>query len=192
VSYTTKAHRTKRLPALEEILALWKVSQSPNEGLVYTRRRVAHGEESPILLGAGLAELIAEFERRRQSAKTTSADARWRIRNDIVRDAGGLTYDQINNEFRRVAKQLGWPSAATLKDFRHLFATCLANGDMPECERRFLLGHGPGRDAIQVYTHMNQIAGHYRSIAKTQWSEVLKLIRDKVKLETCATLLEAD
>ncbi len=181
LSYITKGMRDKRLPLLDVVAALWRVSHLDRQtGLVYVRRKVAADRQSYTLAGASLQELIDEFDRRCGGSKVTSAIGRQRIRDDLIRDAGGLTYEQINNEFHRVAKPLGWPSAATLKDFRHLFATSLANGGLQEHERRYLMGHAPGRDAIHIYTHLNELAEHFRTAAESQWSDMLRVIRTKV------------
>ena len=57
-----------------------------------------------------------------------------------------------------MACRLDWPKAATPKDFRHLFATVMANGGLPEHMLRYLLGHAPDRDATHAYTHLDQLA----------------------------------
>ncbi|MCC6681236.1 MAG: hypothetical protein IT445_10095 [Phycisphaeraceae bacterium] len=94
----------------------------------------------------------------------------------MMREAGALDYDRIQREFRSVSCRLRWPAAATLKDFRHLFSTAMANGGVPEHERRYLMGHAPGRDAIVRYTHFNKLAEHYRLAVRQELSEVLARI----------------
>ena len=148
--------------------------------MLYVRRPVAEGRESPPLLGRGLEELAAEFERRSRQAAASSAAGRLRLRDGIIRDAGGLSYDRIAGEFGRVARAIRWPKSATLKGFRHLFATTVANGGLAEHERRYLMGHAPGRDAIHVYTHLNELADHYRAVAEDLWSGVLEVIRTRI------------
>ena len=72
-----------------------------------------------------------------------------------------MSYHNIDDEFQRVRRRLGWPQAATLKDFRHLFSTCLENAGMPQYYRRYLMGQSPGRDAIVTYTHLNELRQRY-------------------------------
>ena len=67
-----------------------------------------------------------------------------------------------------------------MKGFRHLFATVVANGGLAEHERRYLMGHAPGRDAIHVYTHLNELADHYRAVAESRWFGVLEVIRARI------------
>ena len=181
LAYTTKGQRDKRLPLLDGIAELWNTAQpGGNCGLVLVRRTVASGSESPPLLGNSLNQLIHEYERHCEQAKATSAAAKQKIRDGVIRDAGGLTYDLVNGEFHRIARRLKWPARATLKDFRHLFATVLANGGMPEHERRYLMGHAPGKEAIVTYTNMDRLADHYRCAVEREYAALLTILRSRV------------
>jgi integrase len=182
LGHVTKGLRDKRVPLLDEFAALWQVPNGDRQsGLVYVRRNVVEGVDMPALAGASLANLIGEFHCRCQTAGGITAAQRQRIRDTILREAGALTYDVINGEFRRLAKRLKWPSDATLKDLRHLFSTCLANGGLPEHERQYLLGHAPGCAAINVYTHVNELDEHYRAVVGDRFSGVLDIIRKRVR-----------
>ena len=180
LAYVTKGRRDKRLPLLDEIAALWRIDEGDGSGLLFVRRAVASGRDSAPLFGWSLDRLIREFDRRREQAGTRSAVAIRKIRGGVIRDAGGLTYDLIDSEFRRVARKLAWPARATLKDLRHNFATSLANGGMPEHERRYLMGHTPGRDAIVTYTHVNRLAEHYRRAVEQEYGSLLAILRSRV------------
>jgi integrase len=181
LGYTTKGRREKKLPLLDVISRLLTMeSDSPDQGLLYLRRSAAQGQEAPPLMGRSLAQLTEEYAGRCARSGATTAAAKEKVRREIIREAGGLGYDRIGGEYRRIAKHLSWPRAATLKDFRHLFATTMANGGIPEHERRYLMGHAPGRGSIHVYTHMNQLAEHYRAISETQWAGVLEVIRERL------------
>ena len=79
----------------------------------------------------------------------------------MLRDAGGLDYDQVQSEFAKLAGMLGWPASATLKDLRHLFASTLNNASVPEGYVRYLMGHAPGKAALVAYTHLDQLRRHY-------------------------------
>lgn len=182
LAYVTKGARHKRVPLVAELACLLGMSQATTQGgLLFLRRRVAEGRQKPPLLSCGLAELTAEFERRCAQANAKTAADKQKIRDELVRDAGGLNYDLIDGEFRRVARKLKWPTAATLKDFRHLFATSLANGGMPEHERRYLMGHAPGRDAINIYTHLNAIDEHYQAVVASQWQGILDVLGQRTE-----------
>jgi hypothetical protein len=77
---------------------------------------------------------------------------------------------------------LGWPAAATIKDLRHLCNTALANGRMPEHERRYLLGQEPGKGVIVRYTHFNKLAEHYQQAVEHELAPVLQVLRRRVPL----------
>jgi intergrase/recombinase len=97
-----------------------------------------------------------------------------------MHDAGSLTYKLIQGEFAQLANKLGWPAAATLKDLRHLFSTALANAGMPEHERRYLLGHEPGRGAVVHYTHLNKLSEHYHSAVDQELAPALVVVRRRL------------
>ncbi len=182
LDYTTKGRRNKRLPLLPELKALLLRGETNSKpvGLVYQRRAVAAGQERPPLAGMSLADLVAAFEQRRRKAGVMDAFAAAKLRDAVLADVGGTSYDAIQGEFRRVARALEWPTQATLKDFRHLFGTALANGGMPEHERRYLLGHAPGNEAIVTYTHLNKLAEHYRHAIEQELDPALAVLRRRV------------
>lgn len=162
LAYLTKGRREKRLPllpALKTVLAPLLTLQP--SGVLYLRRGVIGGKEKPPLVGASLDHLVHEFQRRCALKAAHTAVDRQRIRDQVLHDAGGIDYDQIVGEFSKLARSLGWPKEATLKDFRHLFATCLENAGMPEHYRKYLLGHSPGRAASVHYTHLNEIRDRF-------------------------------
>ena len=91
-----------------------------------------------------LKALASEFQRRCAAPGNRTAAGRRRIRDRLLHDAGGINYDHIVTEFSKLARALKWPRSATLKDFRHLAATCLENSGMPEHYRKFLLASRRG------------------------------------------------
>jgi integrase len=120
------------------------------------------------LAGASFLALVKEFQRRSAAGGIHTAADRRRLRDQLLHDAGGINYDHIVAEFGKVARALKWPQPATIKDFRHLVATCLENAGMPEHYRKFLLGQSPGRAAIVVYTHLNEIRQRFEeAVGKT-------------------------
>jgi integrase len=104
LAYVTKGRRDKRFPLIAPLQALLEPrAGGPNQGLLFLRRN-AEGTERPSLLGASLAELATEFAIRSQQTQST-AENRHRCRNSVLRDAGAIDYDLLENEFRRVARQ---------------------------------------------------------------------------------------
>lgn len=173
LAYVTKGRREKRLPLVSPVAGLLApAATTPQSGLLFLRRAVLEGREQPSLLGATADELEAEFERRCRKAGRSSAKDRIQVRDAVLRDAGGLSYDQVAGEFALLARQLGWPAAATLKDLRHLAATSFENAGMPLFSRRYLLGQSPGRGAIVSYTHINELRRHYEEAAAEELADL--------------------
>lgn len=165
LEYFTKGRRDKRLPLIVPVESLLAPSHASDHtgGLLFVRRPVAEGRERPSLLHQPLERLVAVFEGRCQKRSSASVGQRHAMRDEIVREAGGIDYDHVEGEFHRLARRLGWPAKATLKDFRHLFSTLLQNGGMAEFYRRYLMGHSPGRAAIGAYTHLNDLRTQYQT-----------------------------
>jgi integrase len=162
LAYLTKGRRDKRLPLIAPLAPLLETgAQTIAKGLLFSRRRAIEGRERPPLLGASLDQLAQEFEDRCSREKTLSAALRVRVRDSVLRDAGALDYDHVEHEFRNIARRLGWPQAATLKDFRHLFASAMENAGMPIFYRKYLMGQAPGREAIVAYTHLDELKQRY-------------------------------
>jgi integrase len=160
LAYLTKGRRDKRVPIVEPLAPLFAPSSGvPEQGLLFLRREVLAGRHKPPLIGSSLPELQARFEERCRAH--VMAQERIRLRDHLLRDAGALRYDDIQHEFHKLARNLGWPAGATLKDFRHLFASTLESAGMPEYYRRYLMGHAPGRAAIVTYTHLSDLREHY-------------------------------
>ena len=168
--YTTKGNRNKKLPLVSAIRPLIDPAPgAPPRGLLFLRRRVVSGREKPSLASASLDELAVEFTRRCAEAGTVHTRDRLRVRNGLMRDAGAVTLKTVEREFAEVAGGLGWPRRATANDFRHLFATTLENGGMPEHYRKYLMGHSRGRAAIVRYTHLNEVRARYEAAVEREW-----------------------
>ncbi len=177
----TKGRRDKRFPLPERLEPFWEVLRDGRDkGLLHERRAVAEGREQVPLRDASLAELISEYRARcdRKNAKTAAERAR--VREGVLRDAGGLDYDHMQGEFTKVTNGLGWPAAATLKDLRHLFATTLNNAGVPEGYVRYLMGHAPGKAALVAYTHLDQLRRHYSAALEQEWAPLLDAINQRV------------
>jgi integrase len=177
LNYSTKGRRDKRFPLTSPVAdLLLPAIATRREGPLYTRRNLAVNDAQTPLLGASLATLTSEFERRCAADREQTAERRQMTRDALLRAAGGLTYDDIEGEFRAVHRQLGWSAQATLKDFRHLFSTCLENAGTPEHYRRFLMGHSPGKAAIVTYTHLNELKKRYEEAVQRELQPLVNAV----------------
>ena len=139
---------------------------------------------------ASLADLITEFRRRTACSGSPDSSARLHLRDQLFREAGGLNYDDISHEFQTLARQLRWPPQATLKDFRHAFATMLGNSPLAEAYKKYLMGQSPGPAALHAYTHLNQLREQFQAAVGGAWAELLAAINQapgnsKVTLAPC-------
>jgi integrase len=162
LDYLTKGHRDKRFPIPPNLRHVLIPTGADQEGLLFIRRETGFGSRKAPLYGASLADLCDEYQRRCRLRAASSAVGRQTIRDEILRAAGGLNYDQIQHEFQGLARQLGWPRQATLKDLRHLFSTALENSGVAEFYRRYLMGHALGKTPIVTYTHLNQLQSQFQ------------------------------
>jgi hypothetical protein len=80
-----------------------------------------------------------------------------------------------------LARRLGWPPQATLKDLRHLFATTLNNAALPESYRRYLMGQSPGKAALVAYTHLNELRQHFTAAAGRVRQSLLTALTQRVQ-----------
>jgi hypothetical protein len=174
----TKGRSDKSLPLVDELAPFWDVLAGGRAaGLLLDRRAVLEGHEAAPLRGLPLPDLIAEYRRRCAQAGAQGAAGRRAVRVGLLRDAGGLNYDDVEGEFRRLAARLGWPRAATLKGFRHLFATGMNDAGMPDAHRRYLLGHSPGRAAVAAYTHLSGVREIYAGVLRGAWAPLAEAVR---------------
>ena len=100
LGYLTKGRRDKRFPIPPRLQHIWSPAGPTGQGLLFTRRGTDDCGSDVPLYGASYAELSVQFQRRCQAAPTASAAARQSIRDQVIRDAGGLNYDQLEHEFQ--------------------------------------------------------------------------------------------
>jgi len=177
IFYKTKGRRDKRFPLLPCLLALWDdiLSQRP-QGLLFQRRGVLEGREKVPLRHVSLQRLAQEFETRCSKVSSLGAAKKLQIRDAVLKDAGGLNYDHIEAEFKKVARTLNWQPGSTVKDCRHLFSTLLENAGIPEYYRRYLMGQAPGKAAIVNYTHLNKVKEHFERAVRREFGPITTAI----------------
>jgi len=179
--YTTKGKRNKTLPMMDVSRALLLPPIDAGlAGPLFLRRRVLSGQEGAPLSTASRAETAAEFSRRCVVAGAEHMKDRLRVRAQVMRDAGAITYKTVEREFQKVARKLNWPREATAKDFRHHFATSMENGGVPEHYRKYLMGHSRGSAAIVRYTHLNEVRARYDAAVEREWPELVAALERRV------------
>jgi len=175
LAYQTKGRRDKRFP----LLPCLELMNKGRPGLCFLRRPVAEGKETAPLSGSSLQQLERVFQDRCGKATKLTASQKLQIRHAVLYEAGGINYDHIEGEFKKLARQLKWPAAATVKDFRHLFSSLLENAGVPEFYRRYLMGQSPGKAAIVHYTHLNQVKEHFERAVKLEFGPIVKAIEKR-------------
>jgi hypothetical protein len=50
------------------------------------------------------------------------------------------------------------------------------NASMPEGYRRYLMGQAPGKAAVVAYTHLSDLARHYREAVLREWQPLVGAI----------------
>lgn len=174
LDYQTKGRRDKRIPLLVTCADLWEFWLQNNSAGLVLRRRLSDASPAP-----SFDLLVSQHQTRCRNDKTT-VQARRESRDQLLRDSGGLNYDQIDSEFRLISKGLGWKAAATLKGFRHLFATSLENSGCPESYRRYFLGHSQGRAASVNYTHLDQLQRHFERFVVEEFTDIIAAFRVRI------------
>ena len=177
ILYATKGKRNKTLPIPDPIRHLLDDAPGRN-GLLYRRREVEDGKTRPPLWSASLETIVTEFDRRCREAGEPTRPERIAIRDGVLKDAGALSYDNVNYEFRKIARRLRWQKEATVKDFRHLFSTTMMVAGMPDPMRQFLMGHSLGKSPIRKYTHLDllEIREAYMAAVEKKWPVLLAAI----------------
>lgn len=177
--YVTKGRRSKRFPLPKDVERVFRRFIAGRKGgLLFRRRGVSAGGPDTPLFERALEELTKVFQIRIVDSGHDAAGQEV-VRDRLLREAGGLTYDDIHAEFQRISHRLKWPRTATIKGFRHLFATTMTNAGMPEPYRKFFMGHAPGRDPIVGYTHLDRARHHLETALKSECSGMLRVVRDR-------------
>jgi integrase len=177
IGYRSKGKRHKRFPLFEPLTTLLKRTAT-RSGPLYLRRAVVEGREEPSLLGIPLERFAQHYAVR--SMRASGAAQRRDVRDQLLIEAGGVDYDRIEGEFQVLSRKLKWPTAATMKDLRHLFATSLANAGMPEHYRQYLMGQAPTSAPIGRYTHLNELPAQFLNAARQAFAPLTDAINNRL------------
>lgn len=177
LAYQTKGKREKRFPLIPELATFWRLLHGPSqEGLLFIKPTHKWEYIESNNSSNALQTVVQQFGTKMKKAGDSRAATQLGIRTEVFRAAGGIDYDFIEDEFKKIARRLNWPRKATLKDFRHLFCTTLNNSGIPEVYRRYLMGHTLGKGAILNYTHLDELQRHYRKALLSEWGTLLETI----------------
>ncbi len=183
LDYLTKGRRQKTFPVVSCLEPLWRLGGPVRHGLLYVHRHVDGENFQPPLLGRSLPQLVEEYRHRSAAQNSMNAKMRRKVRDTLLKEAGQLKYDYVECEFQKLSRFLEWPTTATLKDLRHLFATCLENAGVPEFYRRYFMGQSFGRAAIVSYTHItaDQVRKQYERVLTSELAPVVVAIERRSK-----------
>lgn len=181
LDHLTKGLRDKKFPLGRVLPHL----SGPTEGTALWLPRRSFTPAAGVTLDS--QGLQAEFHQRLAKASQSGALSRRQVRNQLLREVGASDYDRVEQEFQQIARTLNWPRQATLKGFRHLFATALENSGCPESYRRYFLGHSPGKSAIVTYTHLDQLERHFGRLLDGEFAPIMAVLELSARDEPSAS-----
>ena len=177
--YDTKGLRDKRFP-IPGIVHSLLATDADKHCLLFPQRMMFLGNKQPQKSFATVQEFSDDFQTQIQKRNVASPEQRQRLLKLQIRKAGGINYDQIEHEFHGIQQKLGWPSQATLKDFRHLFSTSLENSGVPLFYRKYLMGQSPGNSPIVGYTHVNELKRQYDLALERTLAPVVEVLSKRM------------
>lgn len=165
LGWQVKTRNERDIPLVPPLAGvLRKLVGERQKGPVFRQRRCSDGHVPP-LATFSMKELERELVRRvsREEAEgrvgLSRAD-RVEIAAKVWRDAGGLKYDWVRKEFKRITKSIGSAEITAPKALRHGFATALQDANVDPLIRNELMGHAPagfglpgGLGMTAIYTH---------------------------------------
>ena len=177
LEYYTKGRIDKSLPLVGPIQDVFESlkDQSPND-LVFHNRRFM--QDAELQSGKDDTSVVDDFRQQLTKIKSPTKLERVKLRDQVMRSHGWLSYDHIKREFGKLADKLGWSNRGSVKSLRHLFCTCLENAGVPEFFKKYMMGHSFGRAAIVNYTHITeeQVKRHYQRMIDQELSDVMDAI----------------
>lgn len=149
LGWQVKTRNEREIPLVEPLVNVLRIMLGSRRlGPVFYRRRFS--EQPPPLHGLNAAGLEREVIRRAAQNEASRGRPLERkeslaIARGVWRDAGAIKEDRIRTEFMRLTRTIGLAHLTAPKLFRHLFATCLQDGNVDPLIRNELMGHSPGQ-----------------------------------------------
>ncbi|MBN70824.1 MAG: hypothetical protein CME32_16275, partial [Gimesia sp.] len=167
LGWQVKTRNEREIPLIDELRDVLKITVGDRvTGPVFLQRRCSSPFAQPELnsqtenqLEDLLQQRIAQEEA--DASKAISRSQWMKLSRTIWRDCGALKTDRIRSEFIRLTKRLELPHFTAPKSLRHLFATCLQDGNVDPLIRSELMGHSTsasngashGLGMTATYTH---------------------------------------
>ncbi|WP_417384565.1 tyrosine-type recombinase/integrase [Gimesia sp.] len=167
LGWQVKTRNEREIPLIDELRDVLTISVGDRvTGPVFLQRRYSSGSVRPEINDHSEKQLEDLLQQRLAQEETASGKAinrnQWlNISRTIWRDSGALKTDRIRTEFIRLTKQIDLPQFTAPKSLRHLFATCLQDGNVDPLIRSELMGHSTsatngashGLGMTATYTH---------------------------------------
>ncbi|HAJ21487.1 MAG TPA: hypothetical protein DCL95_15740 [Rhodospirillaceae bacterium] len=167
LGWQVKTRNEREIPLIDELRDVLKITVGNRvTGPVFLQRRYSSGSVRPEIndhsekqLEDLLQQRIAQEEA--DSGKAINRSQWMKLSRTIWRNCGALKTDRIRTEFIRLTKQIELPQFTAPKSLRHLFATCLQDGNVDPLIRSELMGHSTsatngashGLGMTATYTH---------------------------------------
>lgn len=167
LGWQVKTRNEREIPLIDELRDVLKITVGDRvTGPVFMQRRYSSGSVGPEIndhtekqLENLLQQRVAQEEA--DSGKAINRSLWMKLSRTIWRDCGALKTDRIRTEFIRLTKQIELSQFTAPKSLRHLFATCLQDGNVDPLIRSELMGHSTsasngashGLGMTATYTH---------------------------------------
>lgn len=167
LGWQVKTRNEREIPLVDELTDVLKITIGDRvTGPVFMQRRYTSTSVRPDL-NSHTENQLEDFLQQRVtqeeavSGKTINRKQWMKLSRTIWRDCGALKTDRIRTEFIRLTKQIDLPQFTAPKSLRHLFATCLQDGNVDPLIRSELMGHSTsatsganhGLGMTATYTH---------------------------------------
>ncbi|MCH9775051.1 MAG: tyrosine-type recombinase/integrase [Planctomycetes bacterium] len=167
LGWQVKTRNEREIPLIDELRDVLKIIIGDRvTGPVFLQRRFTSSSVHPQLTGYTEKQLENLLQERVVKEEEVSGNAmdrsQWmKFSRTIWGDCGTLKTDRIRTEFIRLTKQIELPQFTAPKSLRHLFATCLQDGNVDPLIRSELMGHSTsatngashGLGMTATYTH---------------------------------------
>jgi integrase len=161
LGWQVKTRSERHVPLVPELAAvLCAVVGTRRHGPVFTRPGIRNTDRRcEAELESALVTQVAEEEHRLR--RPLDRAERLTVARSLWWEMGALREDRLRGEFMAVAAKLGTSHLTMPKMLRHLFATCLQDGNVDPLIRNRLMGHVPehsheasgGLAMTATYTH---------------------------------------